>query len=586
MKNSILTIIAAAAAMAVTGCDDALDLTPESSLAPETYFRTAKDLELATNRFYLQEPSFDDIVSEPSDLAVDKGSSNALYYSNIRTVPGSGGGWSWGTLRHINYYLAHSANCDDAEARAQYDAIARFWRAWFYFDKLKRYGDVPWHNTPIGSADTELLNKPRDSRALVVDSILADLKFAADVLPESSDCFHINRSIALAFRSRVCLFEGTFRKYHSGLTFNKEELPWRPLLEDAAASAQAVMSTGRYSLVKSNSRPYYDLFVAEEAPAKEYIFARSYGGSITSQVNYNVFSGGGNKTGATKALVASYLMEDGTRFTDIPGWETMEIPDEFEGRDPRLTQTLIGPGSGKWATGEKMDYKIVYSETCYPFMKMNQGPANQKSATQDMPIIRYAEVLLNYAEAKAELQTLTQDDVDDTINLLRDRVDMPELELDYANNHPDPFLMSAEYGYVNVPESPFKGVILEIRRERSIELVCEGFRWPDLMRWREGQRMTHEFTGAYFSGPGSYDLDGDGKKDFVIYKDRPIRVTGVTGKKIGSDIYLTDGDNGKGYVVGVYGITHGFNEDRDYLFPLPTDDIKLTGGTLTQNPNW
>ncbi len=98
--------------------------------------------------------------------------------------------------------------------------------------------------------------------------------------------------------------------------------------------------------------------------------------------------------------------------------------------------------------------------------------------------------------------------------------------------------------------------------------------------------MTKEFVGAYFKGANSYDLDGDGKKDFAIYKDRPIRVPGVTPKKIGTDIYLSDGEKGKGYVLGIYGITHAFNEDRDYLFPLPTDDIKLTGGTLVQNPNW
>ncbi len=576
----------AASAFAFSACDDVLDLTPESDLAPETFFRTAKDLELATNRFYLLEPEFDAIHSEPSDLVIDKSQPNSLYYSNMRPVPGSGGGWSWGTLRHINYYLQNSSNCPDAAARLQYDGVARFWRAWFYFEKVKRYGDVPWHNEPIASNDTELLNKPRDSRKLIVDSILADLDFAYNALPISSDGFHLNKDIAMAFRSRVCLYEGTFRKYHDGDLFNPDRLPWKELLEEAAASAKKIIDGGKYTIVKTGSRPYYELFVAEEANSKEYIFARSYGGSITStKINEGIFSGGGDKQGATRALVASYLMKDGSRFTDKSGWETMEIPDEFKNRDPRLTQTIVGPGSGKWATGEKLDYKILYSETCYPLMKYCQGPANQKSATQDMPIIRYAEILLNYAEALAELGTLTQEDLNISINEIRDRVGMPDLDMDEANASPDPFLCSEEFGYKNVAGAN-KGVILEIRRERSIELVKEGFRWPDLMRWREGQRMTKEFVGAYFKGANSYDLDGDGKKDFAIYKDRPIRVPGVTPKKIGTDIYLSDGEKGKGYVLGIYGITHAFNEDRDYLFPLPTDDIKLTGGTLVQNPNW
>ncbi len=582
-NNSAYILGAIAMASMAASCD--LDLTPESSLSPETYFTKAADLELATNRFYLLEPKYEDIDIEPSDLVVDKSAANSLYYSNMRPVPGNGGGWSWGDLRHINYYLQHSGNCPDEAARLQYDAVARFWRAWFYFNKVKRFGDVPWHNEPIASSDTELLNKPRDSRALVVDSILADLDYAARFLPPTSDGFKLNRDIAVAFRSRVCLFEGTFRKYHDGDVFNPDRLPWRDLLEEAADAAKTIMESGRYNIVKNGNTPYYSLFVAEEADTREYIFARSYGGTITSDINLTPFSGGGNKAGATKALVASYLMKDGSRCSDIKGWETMEIPEEFKNRDPRLTQTIAGPGFKTWYTGEKFDYKIVYSETCYPFVKHVQGPANQKSATQDMPIIRYAEVLLNYAEAKAELGTLSQDDLDNSIGLIRNRVGMPGIDMAMANANPDPFMCSPEYGYINV-SGDNKGVILEIRRERSIELVKEGFRWHDLMRWREGARMTREFTGAYFKGAGAYDLDGDGKKDFAIYKDRPIRVSGVTPKKIGSDIYLTDGDNSCGYVLGVYGVTHAFNEERDYLFPLPTDDIQLTGGLLKQNPGW
>ena len=582
LSQSIYTAAICGAAALMQSCD--LNLTPESSLSPETYYTKAVDLELATNRFYLLEPDFESIDLEPSDLVIDKGTTNSLYYTNLRPVPGSGGGWSWGTLRHINYYLQNSSNCRDLDARREYDAVARFWRAWFYFDKVKRYGDVPWHNEPIASGDTELLNKPRDSRALVVDSILADLDYAGRYLPETSDGFHLNRDIAVAFRSRVCLFEGTFRKYHDGDVFNPDHLPWQDLLTEAARAARQVMDSRRYSIVKTGDTPYYSLFVAEEANKSEYIFARSYGGTISSDVNDSPFSGGGNKPGATKALVASYLMSDGSRFTDIPGWETMEIPEEFKDRDPRLTQTVAGPGFKNWATGERLDYKTLYSETCYPMVKNVQGPANKESSTQDMPIIRYAEMLLNYAEARAELGTLTQDDLDETIGLLRGRVGMPGLDMAAANAHPDPFLSSAEYGYVHVTGAN-KGVILEIRRERAIELVKEGLRWPDLMRWREGQRIAHEFTGAYFKGAGSYDLDGDGKKDFAIYKDRPVRVPGVTSKKIGSDIYLTDGDNARGYVIGLYGITHAFNEERDYLFPLPSDDIQLTG-TLTQNPGW
>ena len=195
-----------------------------------------------------------------------------------------------------------------------------------------------------------------------------------------------------------------------------------------------------------------------------------------------------------------------------------------------------------------------------------------------------AEVYLNYAEAKAELGTLTQDDLDHSINLIRDRVGMPHLDKSAVNADPDPFLTSELYGYKNVDNGPNKGVILEIRRERSIEMVSEGIRFADLCRWREGQLLAQPFYGPYVPGEGRYDMDGNGKIDFVVYLDRRIPAPGVTPLKINQDIFLSEGETG--YILAHGQLMRAFNEDRDYLYPIPSNERTLTKGMITQNPGW
>jgi len=206
--------------------------------------------------------------------------------------------------------------------------------------------------------------------------------------------------------------------------------------------------------------------------------------------------------------------------------------------------------------------------------------ANAKSVTP-MPIFRFAEVLLAFAEAKAELGTLTQDDLNRSINLLRSRVGMPALNMVDANANPDPFLAAQYTGVVGANT----GVVLEIRRERRIELVMESFRWNDLMRWKEGHLLTTPYKGMYFRGPGSYDLDGNGKPDVVIYTDtKPPAQSGVVYLKLGTDVDLENGVSGGNIVINKT-VTKTWREDRDYLFPIPQQEI-LLNPKLSQNPKW
>ena len=210
----------------------------------------------------------------------------------------------------------------------------------------------------------------------------------------------------------------------------------------------------------------------------------------------------------------------------------------------------------------------------------------------DIPVFRLAEMYLIYAEAKAELGNLDQTDLDISINLLRDRVGMPHLNLAQASANPDWYLQSPEYGYQNpiLLGSSNLGVILEIRRERAVELFKEGFRWDDLMRWKEGKCIEQVMHGMYFPGLGEYDLSGDNRPDIVLYeKNKPDEKEGVAAFEVGvlTGVLLTDGTSG--YVDPQpqknYQNSHLFNEDRDYYYPIPTTERSLNPN-LTQNPGW
>lgn len=224
--------------------------------------------------------------------------------------------------------------------------------------------------------------------------------------------------------------------------------------------------------------------------------------------------------------------------------------------------------------------------TGYQIIKYVGSPKydSYKTSETDLPLFRAAEVYLNFAEAKAELGTLAQGDLDISVNKLRSRVGMPPLEMDVANGNPDSYLCNAVTGYVGV-KGENKGVILEIRRERTIELISEGFRYWDIMRWKEGKRFERPFYGMYFPGAGEYDLNGDGVIDFVIYTGtKPAEKEGVVYMHI-DELHLSEGGL-KGYITVHSDVDRKWNEDRDYLYPIPTDEITLTNNAIKQNPNW
>ena len=594
MKKNIILYSFIALLSGTAGCSDMLDEYPLDAISPETYYNNADELRSATNQFYGMFPGAASGYTESADVVCIFNLPAEV--QGIRTVPTSGGGWNWEYLRAVNFYLSHSVRCDDVDAREHFDGIARFFRAYFYFEKVKRFGEVPWFDRELSSTDPELF-RPRDSRDFIMDKILDDLTYAINNISDKKDLYNVTHWTALALKSRICLFEGTFRKYHGIPGYEK-------FLNECATASKQFIDNAPYAIYQTGAQPYRDLFSSMNAIEEEVILARDYDRSqnVMHEANANTLSPTYGRPGMNKKIVNSYLMTNGDRFTDQPGYETMQYYDEMQNRDPRLTQTVVGPGYMRINSDKVESPNFSSSTTGYQIIKWVTDASGDgyMGSSNDYILFRAAEVYLNYAEAKAELGTLTQEDLKISIKKIRDRVGMPNIDMDAANANPDPYLCALESGYQNVT-GPNKGVILEIRRERTIELLLEGFRYYDIIRWKEGKVFEQPYKGMYFpgltqgSGDNRYDVFdmndgtvGDKEKvDICIYTGKKPSVKNIRKfYKLGDEFVLTDGDKGNIICHDIEKEPRQWREDRDYLYPIPTQERLLSNGTLSQNPNW
>lgn len=587
-KLRVILIIGIVFCFASSCTKDILDRPTESEIEDNEFFNSADDLEIAVNDLYSVLPNFT-LYTDDSSTDLEIGSSIASRIRGTRKAPTGkgGGGWAWSNLRKINFVLENYKTVDDEEAKAHYSGVAKFFRAYFYFDKVKKFGDVPWYNKVIEVVDEDELKKPRDSRELVMDSILSDLDYAIDHIDESQDAFKITRYTALLLKSRVALYEGTYRKYH-GLTEDYNDF----LRESVTASEKLIMESP-YELFQEEgpNEAYRRLFERNNQDNMETILARKYNDSDKHNLGHLYTSATNGGHGYTKKLINSYLMKDGTRFTDKSNYETLGFYEEMQDRDPRLTQTTAGPNYIPMGETNVEAVDLEAPATGYRVIKA-LGPKTEwgtEASTTDVIIFRYAEALLNFAEAKAELGELNQNDIDNSINQLRERVGMPTLEMAEANANPDPYL---EDEYLNVTQNSNTGVILEIRRERQIEMISEGLRWDDLMRWKEGKKIEEPLLGIYFNGAGGYDFNGDGESNVYLYEgDDSVVPDNIPSRSIRNileiDLYdpITGSSDPKKGNIDFYPNRGTFDESRDYLLPLPLQDLRLNDN-LEQNPGW
>ena len=347
MKKTAYILLGLLACVSVVSCDDLLDAYPKDRMSPETFFKNEKELQAFSMNFYGMLPGGGNLFMEDADTYIQMGLTDEQ--KGTRQIPASGSGWSWGSLRNVNTLLEYLPNCSDAAARTKFEALARFFRAYFYFEKVKRFGDVPWYDKPVGSTDTEALNRPRDSREFIMDKMIEDIDFAIANLPSTKSAYEITKWTAMALKSRFLLFEGTFRKYHTEFDYGANAHDYKWYLDECAKVSEEFMASSGYGIHVAGGakKAYYSLFTTQNATDNmdEVILARDYNETynVVHSANNTMISQTMGRHGMTRKLVASYLMADGSRFTDQPGWETMDFVTETQNRDPRLAQTIRTP---------------------------------------------------------------------------------------------------------------------------------------------------------------------------------------------------------------------------------------------------
>lgn len=588
MNSKYILAACAAAMLAMPGCD-VVDKIPSDGFTDANYWVSTKNLELYANNFYGNLGGANCHLDEGTDVRATTSISN--YLSGSYVVPESDGSWSWGNLRNLNHFLVnyHTVQGDPEEIN-KYVGEIRFFRALDYFGKVKRYGDVPWYNRPLEMSDEEEIYKARDPRAMVMDSVVADLEFACLAIPEpvKVDVGRLHKYVAYQQLSRVCLYEGTYEKYVNG-----DNERSKTLLKKAADAAKVIMDSGEYDIVsmdffasqvdENHPLDYAALFSQTEdiSGSKECVLARTYAnGLVENSLSRDMEEG--QNSGMTKMMINQYLCLDGKPI-GVSGLYKGDntLSEEIQNRDRRLYQTI---------QSEYLPYKYADQVVTLPnnppviatnlptglnIMKFHTPDPEQYTlaykAHMQWHLYRYAEVLLNYAEAKAELGELTQGDVDLTINKLRNRAGVAPLQVNNIATTPAEYKM--DYGY------PVSDLLYEVRRERLIELYAEGFRWDDICRWRAGklcenpltiygisvtEKVREQFDEKYASDvtPHVFDVDG-GDVATAEYK----------GKRY-VKLYQTLKD-GEGYKW----------QDKLYLRPLPTNEMSLNTN-LKQNPGW
>jgi hypothetical protein len=483
---------------------------------------------------------------------------------------------------------AFSPTSSDDSSASGGDVVA--W-AYFYFEKVKRYGDVPWIGKALDVEDPDLY-KPRDPRTLVMDSVLADLNFACENITMTNDGTRslVTKWVAYAFKARVCLYEGTYRKYHTELGLQGSANEW---LNEAANAAKKVMDESGFKLYTGagTDRSYRNIFSSGAPVADEIMMAviRDADLGLLHAANwYYTSTTTGIRFNFTRSFINTYLKIDGTPFTDTPGYETMPFWEETADRDKRLKQTIRLGDFERLRNNVpfKVAPDMLYSYTGYQPIKWTLDDTNIDTRDlnyNSVSLFRYGEVLLNYAEAKAELGTLTDADWAMTIGALRERAGITG-GLTTKPTVVDPYLQETYFPDITDP------VILEIRRDRGIELAMEGFRFYDLMRWKRGELLEMEWNGMYVPAIDTpLDLNQDGTPDVVYYITPPATTPPYPAIPV-SETYggqpnpykLREGDHGE--IIWLHNIKRKW-EDKNYYYPIPETHI-LTNPNLTQNPGW
>ena len=554
-------IVFSFACVALCACEEFLTQENPNKIESEYYFKDEASLEIYTNglvrSFATGIKSFVEGDYRSDTHAWD--GSAAYFMDNYSADDASNWGTSnWSQLRAINFYLDNMREAEASDAvMNHYEGVGRFFRALFYYAKVRTFGAVPWYETSIESDDKEALYKDRDNREYVCRKILDDLNYACTYcLTDASyrnQASYIHRYVALALKARFCLYEGTMRKYHAVDPSTGQ--PWQSdesgmYLRECVAACEEIIRSKVYSLtdnVAERQTQYRAMFISSDATSaygNEIIWARNYDSelNVTHYMNSYFINQQYANFAFTRQFINTYLMLDGTPFTDkYPDYNSVDFATECTGRDYRLAQTIRTPGFTRDGGKTQWAPDVTFSKTGYQPIKWltddSSKDTNTSQCDNDVPLMRYAEVLLNWIEAK-EMRgdAITQPDIDKSINLLRDRVGADKMVLTTLK----------AYG-LDLRD--------EIRRERRVELALEGERYFDLMRWKQGDLLAKDVTGMRKSTvPAS---------EYEYVKDIP-----------------TDSE---GNLILMEGRTFF---EKNYLWPIPFTQTQRNPNLLPNNPGW
>ena len=550
MKTYRILIAIVLSILVVSGCKK-LDRLPETTLSDESFWNTETDLQNAANRMYEQLAGYN-VIDNRADDNVNQSGLNQVSNGN-RGIPGTSDDWSapYRNIFTANNILEKGIKAQVTDAvKNRYFAEARFFRAYNYAALVEKYGDVPLILKTL-TTDAPELSAPRTERAKVIQSIYDDLDYAGAWLPTRAalpvlQYGRVTKSAAWALKARVALQEGTRQKFFGETGFAAH-------LQVAVDAATLVMGQG-HTLFSS----YQGMFTHDgEGPTNtENIFVKLYGNTAALGLTHNLSRDLENgRIAPTRNLIRMFLYRDG-----LPAFNTDNSPsatksplfvaekDEasyntiLDNRDPRITTLVFRGGEQSyqrpWVPGTSLGSRSAYAG------KKGFNAVDwtiNSAATVHKPIIRYAEVLLILAEAKFELNNAISDaDLNNTINVIRTRAGMT---------------VKLTNAFVTANNLSMRE---EIRRERTVELSLEGFRYTDLLRWKTAEIVLPKaLLGAKFNATEWVGTNG-------------------------SSLLL----NSDGVLVVEEASKRAFNATRDYLYPVPLQEISLSGGNVKQNPNW
>lgn len=563
--------------LGLASCESFIDNPPEDKISINDYFKTANDLDNYVKKFYVTLPGHGSALlplsENNSDNLIVATPNSVLHGARAPQV----GQWTseWEDIRSVNIFFDNLDQVqDDISAYAQFLGEAYFFRAWFYYSKLQKYGNVPIYDHQLFPGDEDLF-KPSDPRTAVADFILSDLDSAHKYLglKASTGNARLNKEAALAFQSQVALFEGTWQKYHAGTDFGTDGADPNKYLQKSIDAAEELMNgsyqVGIYS-TGNPDRDYYTLFGLDNmSGVNEVLFYKI--ASTSEQMGHELQFYTTRRTrdmGITWSLVSSYLGKDGQPY------DYMAVAQGTKGNDflnqiavdcdPRLHATVWIPGDLRVASsGQIFDRPFLEkgSEELCPtgFQVKKFSNPYSSGAGADFGgysqtgriYFRFAEVLLNYAEAKFELDGTV---AYEALNMIRSRAGMPDFTVIPQQQYG---AQQLDYGYA------VSDALYAIRNERRVELALEGQRVDDYRRWA---------AASLFDGmrPLGYPFDQD---DF-LNPNGSASFTAMVNDDGLVDYFQTQMPNG-----------YSFRPDQDYLSSIPSDELVLNPN-LDQNPNW